>query len=122
MHKMLEVNNLSKSFAGNGREAEFAAVDGISFTLAPGECLGLVGESGCGKSTTARLITGLIPADAGSVLFEGEEILGKKGKQQREIYRKIQMVFQTPQDSFDPMQTLETGILEAFRNQGMNRK
>ena len=119
---MLEVNNLSKNFARTGRETEFAAVDGISFTLDAGECLGLIGESGCGKSTTARLITGLVQADAGSVLLEGEEILGRKGRRQREVYRKIQMVFQTPQDSFDPMQTLETGILEAFRNQGMSRK
>ena len=121
-HNMLEVNNLSKNFARTGRETEFAAVDGISFTLDAGECLGLIGESGCGKSTTARLITGLVQADAGSVLLEGEEILGRKGRRQREVYRKIQMVFQTPQDSFDPMQTLETGILEAFRNQGMSRK
>ena len=68
---MLEVNNLSKNFAGTGRETEFAAVDGISFTLDAGECLGLIGESGCGKSTTARLITGLVQADAGSVLLEG---------------------------------------------------
>ena len=121
-HNMLEVNNLSKNFAGTGRETEFTAVDGISFTLDAGECLDLIGESGCGKSTTARLITGLVQADAGSVLLEGEEILGRKGRRQREVYRKIQMVFQTPQDSFDPMQTLETGILEAFRNQGMSRK
>ena len=78
-HNMLEVNNLSKNFAGTGRETEFAAVDGISFTLDAGECLGLIGESGCGKSTTARLITGLVQADAGSVLLEGEEILGRKG-------------------------------------------
>ena len=77
-HNMLEVNNLSKNFAGTGRETEFAAVDGISFTLDAGECLGLIGESGCGKSTTARLITGLVQADAGSVLLEGEEILGEK--------------------------------------------
>ena len=70
------------------------------------------------KSTTARLITGLVQADAGSVLLEGEEILGRKGRRQREVYRKIQMVFQTPQDSFDPMQTLETGILEAFSESG----
>ena len=79
-HNMLEVNNLSKNFAGTGRETEFAAVDGISFTLDAGECLGLIGESGCGKSTTARLITGLVQADAGSVLLEGEEILGRKGR------------------------------------------
>ena len=113
-HNMLEVNNLSKNFAGTGRETEFAAVDGISFTLDAGECLGLIGESGCGKSTTARLITGLVQADAGSVLLEGEEILGRKGRRQREVYRKIQMVFQTPQDSFDPMQTLEPGFWKLF--------
>ena len=49
-HNMLEVNNLSKNFAGTGRETEFAAVDGISFTLDAGECLGLIGESGCEKA------------------------------------------------------------------------
>ena len=55
---MLEVNNLSKNFAGTGRETEFAAVDGISFTLDAGECLGLIGESGCGKSTVASILMG----------------------------------------------------------------
>ena len=57
-HNMLEVNNLSKNFAGTGRETEFAAVDGISFTLDAGECLGLIGESGCGKSTVASILMG----------------------------------------------------------------
>ena len=89
-HNMLEVNNLSKNFARTGRETEFAAVDGISFTLDAGECLGLIGESGCGKSTTARLITGLVQADAGSVLLEGEEILGRKGRRQPRRKRDFQ--------------------------------
>lgn len=115
-HNMLEVNNLSKNFAGTGRNG-ICRRGRHQLHTGCGECLGLIGESGCGKSTTARLITGLVQADAGSVLLEGEEILGRKGRRQREVYRKIQMVFQTPQDSFDPMQTLETGILEAFRNQ-----
>ena len=57
-HNMLEVNNLSKNFAGTGRETEFTAVDGISFTLDAGECLGLIGESGCGKSTVASILMG----------------------------------------------------------------
>jgi len=107
------------------RETEFAAVDGISFTLDAGECLGLIGESGCGKSTTARLITGLVQADAGSVLLgKARKSSEEKGRRQRRSFTgKIQMVFQTPQDSFDPMQTLETGILEAFRkSREMSRK
>lgn len=114
-HNMLEVNNLSKNFAGTGRETEFAAVDGISFTLDAGECLGLIGESGCGKSTTARLITGLVQADAGSVLLEGRgNPQGRKGRRQREVYRKIQMVFRIPQDSFDPMRRSKPGFWKLF--------
>lgn len=113
-HNMLEVNNLSKNFAGTGRETEFAAVDGISFTLDAGECLGLIGESGCGKSTTARLITGLVQADAGSVLLEGEEILGRKGRRQREVYRKIQMVFQIPQDPSIQCRRSKPGFWKLF--------
>ena len=103
-------------------EADREILKGMDLRIPRETFVAIAGESGCGKSTTARLITGLVQADAGSVLLEGEEILGRKGRRQREVYRKIQMVFQTPQDSFDPMQTLETGILEAFRNQGMSRK
>ena len=119
---MLEVNNLSKTLlepAGNGicRRGRHQLHTGCGGMSWPDP-----GRADAAKSTTARLITGLVQADAGSVLLEGEEILGRKGRRQREVYRKIQMVFQTPQDSFDPMQTLETGILEAFRNQGMSRK
>ena len=66
-HNMLEVNNLSKNFAGTGRETEFAAVDGISFTLDAGECLGLIGESGCGKSTLARLLCCYEKPDSGKM-------------------------------------------------------
>ena len=69
-HNMLEVNNLSKNFAGTGRETEFTAVDGISFTLDAGECLGLIGESGCGKSTMAKDLArsiGYIYIDSGAM-------------------------------------------------------
>ena len=111
----LTLNNIVKNY-------DRAVIRDLSYTFESGKLYVIKGVSGCGKSTTARLITGLVQADAGSVLLEGEEILGRKGRRQREVYRKIQMVFQTPQDSFDPMQTLETGILEAFRNQGMSRK
>lgn len=119
MEKILEVKELKKTFYKN--KIPFVAVDGISFDLKKGECLGLVGESGCGKSTTAKLITHLTVPDTGSVLLNGEETLFWKGKKERELYRNIQMVFQTPQDSFDPRRTLGDGIMESMRNQGIKK-
>ena len=81
-------------------------MDGVSFHIGKGECLGLAGESGCGKSTIAKIITRLIMPEEGSVRLDG----------------KVQMVFQTPQDSFDPRRTLGDGIMEGMRNQGMGKK
>lgn len=118
MEKILEVKNLGKTFYKS--RTSFAAVKDISFAINRGECLGLVGESGCGKSTTAKLITRLLEPDGGSILLEGEEILKRKGK--KELYTKVQMIFQTPQDSFDPRCTLGDGIMESMRNHGVKRK
>ena len=120
MQKILEVKDLKKTFYKN--HVPFVAVNGITFDIEKGECLGLVGESGCGKSTTARIITNLTAPDHGSVLLNGEEILDLKGKRLKEYYSKIQMVFQTPQDSFDPRCTLGNGIMESMINHGMKRK
>lgn len=119
MEKILKVRGLEKTFYKN--KIPFKAVDGISFDVGPGECLGLVGESGCGKSTTAKIITHLVTPDAGSVLLNGVETLSWKGKKERELYRHIQMVFQTPRESFDPRRTLGDGIMEGMRSQGMGR-
>ena len=119
MEKILEVKNLRKTFYKS--RSIFPAVEDVSFHLMRGECLGLVGESGCGKSTTARLIAGLLEPDRGSVRLEGEEILGLKGKKKQAVYTKLQMVFQTPQDSFDPRWTLGDGIMESMRNLGMKK-
>lgn len=119
MEKILEVKNLRKTFYKS--RSLFSAVEDVSFHLMRGECLGLVGESGCGKSTTARLIAGLLEPDRGSVRLEGEEILGLKGKKKQAVYTKLQMVFQTPQDSFDPRCTLGDGIMESMRNRGMKK-
>lgn len=119
MEKLLEVKELKKTFYKH--KIPFAAVDDVSFDLTRGECLGLVGESGCGKSTIAKIITHLTAPDTGSVLLEGVETLYLRGKQERELYTKIQMVFQTPQDSFDPRCSLGDGIMESMRNRGIKR-
>ncbi len=119
MQKLLEVKDLKKTFYKN--KVPLMAVNKISFDVYKGECLGLVGESGCGKSTTAKIITHLAAPDSGSVLLDGEETLFLRGRKERELYQKIQMVFQAPQDSFDPRHTLGDGIMESMRNQGMKK-
>ncbi len=82
------------------------AVDGVSFTLNAGDSLGLVGESGCGKSTTGRLITRLYEPTGGSIRFEGQDITRIKEKQLLPLRRDIQMIFQDPYTSLNPKQTV----------------
>jgi ABC-type oligopeptide transport system ATPase subunit len=98
---LLEVHDLVKTFPASGR-GTLRAIDGVSFTLDPGETLGLVGESGCGKSTIARLLLGLIRPTSGRMLFGGRDIAGLRGRQLRALRRDIQMVFQDPFSSLDP--------------------
>ena len=121
MEPILKVENLTKIFSRTGQE-DFTAVNGISFALAPGECLGIIGESGSGKTTAVNLITRLLDANAGTICLDGEEITHLKGKALRSVYRKMQMVFQNPTESFDPRRTLGDGIGESLRNSGMSRK
>lgn len=120
MKKILECEHLTKSFGKNGKK-RLVAIDDVSFFLNEGEILAIVGESGSGKSTIAKLITGLQKCDEGKVIIDGEDISALKGKKRREMYEKIQMVFQNPMDSFDPKKTLGYGIGENLRNQKASR-
>lgn len=119
MEPILKVEALTKTFSG---QREIAAVNGISFELFPGECLAIIGESGSGKTTAVNMISRLTDVTTGSIFLEGQEITHRKGKQLREVYRQMQMVFQTPTDSFDPRRTLGDSIGESLCNAGLTRK
>jgi peptide/nickel transport system ATP-binding protein/oligopeptide transport system ATP-binding protein len=107
MTALLAVRNLRKSFplAGAGLGAPrrlLRAVDGVSFDISPGETLGLVGESGCGKSTVGKLLLRLIEADSGSIRFHGEELVGLPNRAMTPLRRQLQMIFQDPFSSLNP--------------------
>ncbi|MFS0728245.1 ABC transporter ATP-binding protein [Paenibacillus sp. 1P07SE] len=114
---LLEVRGLSKHFeVGKGwfnrNPARLKAVDGISFKVYTGETFGIVGESGCGKSTTGSLILRLMQATAGEVLFEGEDLLKLSARQMRERRKDIQMIFQDPYASLNPRMKVRDLIAE----------
>jgi oligopeptide/dipeptide ABC transporter ATP-binding protein len=95
------------------------AVDGVSFDVKRGETLGIVGESGCGKSTTARLMMRLIEPTSGSIRFEGEEIADASGAELKAFRRKMQMIFQDPYSSLNPRKTIGTIISDPFAIHGL---
>lgn len=114
---ILEVKNLKKYFAINGgvlgrKIGEVKAVDDVSFSVTRGEVLGLVGESGCGKSTTGRSILRLIEPTGGQVFFNGQEITGLHQAEMRKLRRDMQIVFQDPYSSLNPRHTVEKIIGE----------
>lgn len=122
MTKILEAKALTKVFFGRSKkDRQTVAVDHISFQLQKGEILGLVGESGSGKSTVAKLLTRLIDPTEGNLILNGADITKAKGKQLREIYRTVQMVFQNPTGSFDPRKSLGDGIGERLRIEGKKK-
>jgi oligopeptide/dipeptide ABC transporter ATP-binding protein len=95
------------------------AVDGVSLTVQPGETLGLVGESGCGKSTTARLITRLLEPTAGKINYQGVDIAHMSERQLRPYRREIQLIFQDPYSSLNPRHTVGTIVGTALRTHDM---
>lgn len=116
---ILEVSGLDVRFSvstPSGKE-EVHAVDDVSFTLRRGHTLGIVGESGSGKSTIANALTGIVPADAGSAILEGDELLGKR--RSRQVRRKLAMVFQDPFSSLDPKARVRDSIAEPLIVHGL---
>ncbi|MFS8148826.1 ABC transporter ATP-binding protein [Rhizobium sp. BR 249] len=121
---VLQVKNLTKRFdihSGlfNRLTSRVHAVENVSFDLHAGETLSLVGESGCGKSTTGRAIMRLIEPQAGSVLVEGREVLGLDRKDLREMRKSVQMIFQDPFASLNPRMTVGASIAEPYIEHGM---
>jgi peptide/nickel transport system ATP-binding protein/oligopeptide transport system ATP-binding protein len=95
------------------------AVDGVSLQVQRGETLGIVGETGCGKSTTARLMVRLLDPTAGEVLFEGEDIFKRTGDGLKALHREVQMIFQDPYSSLNPRRRVGTIIAEPFVIHGL---
>ncbi len=125
---LLEVRGLRKLFPVRGSlfragTGQVRAVDGVDFEIAPGETLGLVGESGSGKSTTGRLVVRLIEPTEGSIKLEGEEITTLKGEALRQVRRQMQMVFQDPYSSLDPLASVADIVGEPLQvHYGMNKR
>lgn len=118
---LLSVENISKTFYK--KNENHLAVDNMSFQIYEGECVGLVGESGCGKSTISKMITRLIPCDSGSIIYKGNDISKFNKTSMKKIRNEIQMIFQNPIDSFNPRMKLVDSVSEGLKhNTNLNKK
>lgn len=118
---LVHVENMKKYFNIRNKGV-LKAVDDVSFDIYKGETLGLVGESGCGKTTCGRTIMGLYPVTEGKVEYEGKDVT-KLGKDELSWFKKrVQMIFQDPYASLDPRMTVESIIGEGMKNFGLYQK
>lgn len=111
---LLEVRHLKKYF-GLGGKKKLQAVDDVSFTIYKGETFGIVGESGCGKTTCGRTCIGVYDATEGEVLYQGKNIQKQNKKERKEFTRKVQMIFQDPYSSLDPRLKVHDIIAEGLQ-------
>ncbi len=122
---LIEVRNLGKIFSNASRfgrgSGGVRAVDGASFTIAPGETLALVGESGCGKSTLGRLLLRLIEPTEGDVLLEGKSLVGLPPAEMRALRARMQMIFQDPYGSLSPRRSVAQIVAEPLEVFGLVR-
>jgi peptide/nickel transport system ATP-binding protein/oligopeptide transport system ATP-binding protein len=122
---LIEVRDLTKHFpltrgiVFQRQVGAVRAVDGVSFDINEGETLGLVGESGCGKSTTARLITRLLTPTSGTIKYRGQDIANLSSKELKPLRREMQMIFQDPYSSLNPRKTVGSIIAEPYAIHGM---
>ena len=114
MSNILEVNNLKKYFRISGGR-DLKAVDNVSFSIERGKTLGIVGESGCGKTTCGRTCIGLYKPTDGTVLFEGKDVHKMRGAEKKAFTRKVQMIFQDPYACLDPRMKVAEIIAEGMR-------
>lgn len=110
---ILEVKDLVKYF--NTKKGDVHAVDGVTFSIEKGKTLGIVGESGCGKSTTGRTILRLIEPTSGEIIFNGEHIEKASRKRMKELRKEMQIIFQDPFSSLDPRMTVSELIAEPIK-------
>lgn len=110
---MIEIKNISKCFSGGViKKRKIQAVDNVSMKICSGKTVGIAGNSGCGKSTLARIILHLIPADKGTMYFEGKDVTALSGRELKAYRRKVQIIFQHPESALDPSKTILKSMLE----------
>ena len=110
--ELLRVNNLKKYFHVGG--GLLHAIDGISFSINEGDTLGLVGESGCGKSTVGNVLIRLLPPTDGEAIYDDVDIFHLKGAEAKRLCREIQIIFQDPYSSLNPKKTIRSILSEAY--------
>ena len=118
---LVQVKNLCKYFEV-GRHADLKAVDNVSFDIYKGETVSLVGESGCGKSTTGRCLIRLYEPTSGEVIFDGKDVTKLTKEEQKKFCHRVQMIFQNPYASLNPRMTVREIVGEALRQHGMPAK